>query len=75
MELYAIKDIFEKYDDYAETEIIIKLKKYYIYSEFKSDRYNSNKGYIILCEDNKFRGYDSEFFITEKEMTAKKFNL
>jgi hypothetical protein len=78
MELYANKNIYEKYDKYNKYDTfktIIKFKKYLIYSEFESDKYDSNKGYTVLCEDNKFRGYDSALFISEQEMKAKKFNL
>ena len=74
MGLYAIKDIYEQ-SNIAKKVLIIKLKKYYIYSEYESDKYTSNKGYVVLCEDNSFRGYDSAFFITEKEMVANKFNI
>jgi len=70
MTLYAIKDIFKN-----QKLIIKKWKQYFIYSEFKNDTYNNGIGYVILGEDNEFHGYDSILFISEKEMTIKKYNL
>jgi len=71
MELYANKNI---YDDNGD-DLIIKDKKYVIYSEVEKETFENNIGYVILTETNEFLVFDSLFFFTDKQMKARDFNL
>ena len=45
---------------------IIKGKEYEIYSEFLTEKMYSGKCYVVLCENGKFIGLDSEYFDQKK---------
>ena len=68
MELCAI-------DNYVENNetLLIKGKIYLIYSEFEME--DLRLGYVVLCEDDNFRGLDSSLFETDITRKTRNFNL
>jgi len=44
------------------TIYVIAGKEYELYSEFLTEKMYSGKCYVILCEDGKFHGIDSDYF-------------
>lgn len=54
---------------------IIKGKRYEVHSEFETEEVASGLCYVVLTENNKLTGYDSDYFITDLEYEAKKYNL
>ncbi len=54
---------------------VIEGKKYKVHSEFETDEVDSGHCYVILTENDKLTGYDSNYFITDVEYESKKYNI
>ena len=53
----------ETYIENGTTQVYLYAnKEYNIYSEFLTEKMFSGKCYVILCEDDEFRGLDSNYF-------------
>ena len=54
---------------------IVKGKKYEVFAEFDTDMVSSGHVYVILTENSKFVGYDSDYFISDMEHEIEAYNV
>lgn len=59
----------------SKRDRILADKKYRLYAQFESDVVFSGVCYVVLTEQKQFVGFDSDYFISEAEYEASKYNI